>query len=356
MSGSYSEGTSKLHTNRRQYLITYSKADLVKFPTRESFCDALISCFNATGKVVAENWACCLEEHEDTSGYHCHACVRLSGPKRWDPVKRRLHEMFGIQVNFSESHENYYSAYKYVYKNDPDVYKSANHPDLQELGSPTTKKCMSAYRQKCGKRKLDKNREITVSQLNGLNTINGSQMQNASQSKVRRLSNLDVSKFLVRNNIKNENDLFVIATEQQKAGKEDLYTFLVNRSPKSLQDLIITTWKMQNAKASIARHNTPRMNIIREAAGVAECVEGCGGKWLKCALEVLRNNGLHPIEFAEAVRDLLVNGRRKHRNIFIVGPADCANLHSWLHGKIHSILFPTQLTTDILGWKLRMPK
>ena len=82
MSGSYSEGTSKLHTNRRQYLITYSKADLVKFPTRESFCDALISCFNATSKVVAEYWACYLEEHENTSGYHHQACVRLSGPKR----------------------------------------------------------------------------------------------------------------------------------------------------------------------------------------------------------------------------------------------------------------------------------
>ena len=103
----------------------------------------------------------------------------------WGPVKRRLHEMFGIQMNFSESHENYYSAYKYVCKNDPDVYKSVNHPDLQELGSSTTKKCMSAYRQKCGKRKLDKNREITVSHINGLNTINGSQLQNASQSKVR---------------------------------------------------------------------------------------------------------------------------------------------------------------------------
>ena len=51
MSGSYSEGTLKLHTNRKQY---YNIQQLAKFPTRESFCDALISCFNATGKVVAE--------------------------------------------------------------------------------------------------------------------------------------------------------------------------------------------------------------------------------------------------------------------------------------------------------------
>ena len=57
MSGSYSEG-SKLHTNGKQYFITYSKADPVKFATRESFCDALISCFNATGKVVTELTTC----------------------------------------------------------------------------------------------------------------------------------------------------------------------------------------------------------------------------------------------------------------------------------------------------------
>ena len=177
----------------------------------------------------------------------------------------------------------------------------------------------------------------------------------------------------MKNNIKNENGLFVIATEQQKAGKEDLCNFLVNRSPKSLQDLMMTTWKMHNAKASIARRNTPRMNIIREAVGVAECVEGCGGKWLECALEVLRNNGLHPIVFAEAVRDLLVNGRGKNRNIFIVGPADCAktfilaplqnifntfsnpadNRYSWLEVENTEVIFLNDFrwSPESIAWK-----
>ena len=144
-------------------------------------------------------------------------------------------------------------------------------------------------------------------------------------------------------------DLFVIATEQQKAGKDDLYNFLLNRSPKSLQDLTMTTWKMQNAKASIARRSTPRMNIIREAAGVAECVKGCGGKWLKCSLEVLQTNGLHPIVFAEGLRDVLVNGRGKHRNIFMIlaplqnifntfsNPAD--NRYSWLKVENAEVIF-----------------
>ena len=204
MSGSDSEDfqTTKSYTNRRQYLATYSKADLIKFPTRKSFCDALISCFNATRKVVVEYWACCLEEHKNTLDYHYHASVRLSGPKRWNPVKKRLHEKFGIQVNFSESYENYYSAYRYACKNDSHVYKSADHPDLQEIGSPVKKKCMSAYRQKCRKRKIDENAEITANQPNDSDKINGNKMQNASLSKVRRLSSLDVSKFLVKNNIR----------------------------------------------------------------------------------------------------------------------------------------------------------
>ena len=86
---------------------------------------------------------------------------------------------------------------------------------------------------------------------------------------------------------------------------------MVSRSPKSLH-LIATTWKMQDVKASLARRNTPRMDTIRKAAA-AECVDACGGEWLECALQVLRKNGLHPIVFAEAVRDLLVNGRGKLR-------------------------------------------
>ena len=182
---------------------------------------------------------------------------------------------------------------------------------------------MSAYRQKCRKRKIDDSIEITANQSNESNNIDGDNNQNARLSNVRRLSNLDVSKFLEKHNVRTETDLFILATEQQQAGKEDLYNFVINRSPKSLQDLMMTTWKMQDAKASLARRNTPRMDMIRQEAA-NECVDGCGGEWLESALQVLQNNGLHPIVFADAMRDLLVNRRGKHRNIFIAGPADCA--------------------------------
>ena len=147
--------TPKVYPNQRQHLVTYSKTDLSKFPTCESFCDALISSFNGSGKVVAEYQACCFKEHGNSSGYY----YKLSGPKRWDPVKKKLLQNYGITVNFSESHEYYYSAYTYFCKKDPNVFKSPNHLDLREIDSPATKKCMKAYQQKCRKRKFEQNNE-----------------------------------------------------------------------------------------------------------------------------------------------------------------------------------------------------
>ena len=64
------------YINRRQYLITYSQGDLVKFPNCQSFGEAVVSCFHNSGKVTADYWVCCLEEHENTPGQHYHVCVK----------------------------------------------------------------------------------------------------------------------------------------------------------------------------------------------------------------------------------------------------------------------------------------
>ena len=141
------------YINRRQYLITYSRTDLVKFPTRQSFGEAVVSCFHNSGKVTVDYWAYCLEERENTSGQYYRVCVKLSGPKRWNPLKNLLKERHNITISFTENHERYYSAFTYISKTDRNVYISPNHPDLQEMGSPVTKKCMSALREKNRERK-----------------------------------------------------------------------------------------------------------------------------------------------------------------------------------------------------------
>ncbi len=65
-----------------------------------------------------------------------------------------------------------------------------------------------------------------------------------------------------------------------------------------------------------------RMELIRKVAN-GECASACEGRWLECAKEVLINNKVHLILFAAAVRELLLLGRGKYRNIIIVGPTNC---------------------------------
>ena len=137
-----------------------------------------------------------------------------------------------VVVNFPESHKNYYTAYKYVYKKDCNVIHSQNHPDLQEVGSPKTKKCIKADKELCRKR-----RSLSASNL--------------FTPKTKRLENIDISEFLVANNIKTEKELMAKAQEQFVEGNKDLKIFIIGKSPKALQDLITTTWKMEKAATNI---------------------------------------------------------------------------------------------------------
>ena len=85
---------------RRSYLITYSQADLSKFPTRESFAAAICEVFTSErSKFRPQHWACCLENHAD-QGFHCHMTLKLTGPKKWLECKRA--QQLGILLLLSK--------------------------------------------------------------------------------------------------------------------------------------------------------------------------------------------------------------------------------------------------------------
>jgi len=293
---------------RRSYLITYSKADIQKFPTRESFAKAVVAAFTSKrSKVVPQHWACCLEKHSD-GAYHYHVSLKLSGPKRWLEAKKALEAAHGITVNFSD-HEGYYTAYRYVNKEDEMVFRSTGHPNLDEAGSPRTKRCHETYRKR---RSEDKSQGNT-------NTVSN---QETAIKRQKKLSNMEVADFIVEHEIKSETELLAVANEQRDEGKKDLAEFALSRSSKNLTELINQTWKMKKAPSTLLRQKSSRMDLIREAAG-GECAPACDGKWLQCAEEVLINNKVHPILFAVYLRELLQLGRGKYRNIIIVGPTNC---------------------------------
>ena len=218
--------------------------------------------------------------------------LKLSCPKRWLHWKNEIYNKHKIVIHFSE-HENYYSAFRYISKHDAEIYLSSEHPNLQKIGSRNTKHCHKMY----ARRRLEAPSSSKV-----------------SNTKSKRLSNLDVPDFIVQNKIKTQVQLLATANFQKEEGKRDLASFVFSSTSKGLDELISQTWKMQNAQIALERQTKCWMDIIQEVS-LGSCAEGCNGSWLKYAEEVLTSNKLRPVVFGTAVRELLTLGRGKYRNI-----------------------------------------
>ena len=82
------------------YLITYSRADLELFPTRESFGLATAEAFDSgTSKVKVVYWASALENHQD-GRKHFHLALKLSELKWWLSVENVLSTTYDIDLTF----------------------------------------------------------------------------------------------------------------------------------------------------------------------------------------------------------------------------------------------------------------
>ena len=90
---------------RRTYLVTYSQADIRKFPTRKGFGKCIKKHFNSgSGKVKVQHWACAKEKHQN-GGIHYHVALKLIDLRRWRSVKEIISLKEGIVVNFSDNHD-----------------------------------------------------------------------------------------------------------------------------------------------------------------------------------------------------------------------------------------------------------
>ena len=56
----------------------------------------------------------------------------------------------------------------------------------------------------------------------------------------------------------------------------------------------------------------------------SDCVEGFSGQSLQCSKEVLLLNEIDTFQFVTSVKNLLIHGRGKDRNLIITEPANCA--------------------------------
>ena len=92
-------------------------------------------------------WACAKEDHKE-SGFHFHMTVKLSERHRWRTVRKYIETKYGINVNFSNRHDNHYSAWKYTTKEDLHYIQSQGHPDLTNAQPPQTTRATEAVRRR----------------------------------------------------------------------------------------------------------------------------------------------------------------------------------------------------------------
>ena len=157
--------------------------------------------------------------------------LKLSSPKRWLHCKNEIYNKHKIVIHFSE-HEDYYSSFRYISKFDTEIYLRSEHLNLQKIGWPNTKHCHKLY----PRRRPEASSSSTV-----------------SKSKSKCLSDIDISDFIVQNNINTQLQLLATANIHKEEGKRDLASFFFCRTSKILNELISQTWKMQNAQITLYR-------------------------------------------------------------------------------------------------------
>ncbi|XP_068753262.1 D-inositol 3-phosphate glycosyltransferase-like [Montipora capricornis] len=126
----------------------------------------------------------------------------------------------------------------------------------------------------------------------------------------------------VQKGIKSRLELLSLANQQKKEGKTDLAEFIANRGYKAVEEALRVGWEMEEAPAKLERNQKTRMEILQEFLQ-EECVSTFNKKWLTITKDILQRNSIPEADFTEAVRNLLVNGRGKYRNILLKGPANC---------------------------------
>ena len=120
-------------------------------------------------------------------------------------MRNQIAKSHGINVNFSDGHSQYYDAWQYVTKEDPDFVESENHPDLSAGFVPRT---ISASNQ----------RRSTSS-----SATTPTPASTASPStKRRRFDSLDLADTIIARNIRTKEDLLSLVQVQREEGKRDL--------------------------------------------------------------------------------------------------------------------------------------
>ena len=73
--------------------------------------------------------------------------------------------------------------------------------------------------------------------------------------------------------------------------------FIANRGGKAVEEALTVGWEMEEAEKKLERSKLTRIELLYQKLG-EECVEGCNGRWLVMATDILARNGISSDNFA----------------------------------------------------------
>ena len=205
-------------------------------------------------------------------------------------VENYLQENYGISVHYSSTHANYYTAWRYVTKQDREYEESEGHPDLRDYPGPSTAAAHEAMERKRKSRRAQAH-DVVTSDEDLPETNDGGE-----KKKRKRLSAFEVSEIILSNELRDRTELLAYANMQRQEGKTDLAEFVMNRGTKVVNELISNTWEMKSAKETLERRKQSRVEILQDAL-LEKCSCETERAWQKCARELLKMNCVTQEEF-----------------------------------------------------------
>ena len=201
---------------RRFYLITYSQADVKKFTTRISFAEAVTAAFSKVNNTILQ-WCCSKEHHTITGRIHYHMCVKLKNCQRWQPVKKFLADFHGMSLHFSNHHANYYTAWRYVIKEDKSAEESEGRPNLNNSNRPRTTNAHITTRALRRKHSTQDRRDCVNDDEDEMPTTTNSHSEGkpTKAKRRKRLSTFEFSQIIVDKGLENRKDVLAFAQMRQ---------------------------------------------------------------------------------------------------------------------------------------------
>ena len=73
-----------------------------------------------------------------------------------------------------------------------------------------------------------------------------------------------MSEIISHKNIKNKTQLYALAQTLKNEGKDDLFTLLINKTSKKIEELICTTWEITNSFSEMKRSGKGHVEILTD--------------------------------------------------------------------------------------------